>query len=62
VTIAKTYRTGTLELLDLVQEGTLGLMRAVDGYDRRRDVKLSNDAAWWIRLRPVPARRPRRRR
>jgi RNA polymerase primary sigma factor len=49
VTIAKTYRTGTLELLDLVQEGTLGLMRAVDGYDWRRDVKFSTYAAWWIR-------------
>jgi RNA polymerase primary sigma factor len=49
VAIAKTYRTGTLELLDLVQEGTLGLMRAVDGYDWRRDVKFSTYAAWWIR-------------
>jgi RNA polymerase primary sigma factor len=44
-----------MELLDLVQEGTLGLMRAVDGYDWRRDVKFSTYAAWWIRHAIVQA-------
>src|SRR5262245_53615954 len=49
VTIARSYRSSSLELLDLVQEGTLGLMRAVERYDWRRDVKFSTYAAWWIR-------------
>jgi RNA polymerase primary sigma factor len=49
VTIAKTYRTGALELLDLVQEGTIGLMKAVERYDWRRGTKFSTYAAWWIR-------------
>jgi RNA polymerase nonessential primary-like sigma factor len=46
--IAKTYRSGSVELLDLVQEGTLGLMRGVDRYDWRRETKFSTYAAWWI--------------
>jgi RNA polymerase primary sigma factor len=49
VAIAKTYHSSSLELLDLVQEGTLGLMRAVDRYDWRRGTKFSTYAAWWIR-------------
>jgi RNA polymerase primary sigma factor len=49
VTIAKTYRTGALDLLDLIQEGTLGLMKAADRYDWRRGTKFSTYAAWWIR-------------
>jgi RNA polymerase primary sigma factor len=49
VTIAKGYRTGALDLLDLVQEGTIGLMKAVDRYDWRRETKFSTYAAWWIR-------------
>jgi RNA polymerase primary sigma factor len=49
VSIARTYRSGTLDLLDLIQEGTLGLMRAVELYDWRRGAKLSTYAAWWIR-------------
>jgi RNA polymerase primary sigma factor len=49
VTIAKTYRTGALDLLDLVQEGTIGLMKAVERYDWRRGTKFSTYAAWWIR-------------
>jgi RNA polymerase primary sigma factor len=49
VTIAKTYQRPGADLLDLIQEGTLGLMRAVDRYDWRRDVKFSTYAAWWIR-------------
>jgi RNA polymerase primary sigma factor len=49
VTIAKTYRTQSIDLLDLIQEGTVGLMRAVDRYDWRRGTKFSTYAAWWIR-------------
>jgi RNA polymerase primary sigma factor len=49
VVIAKPYRSGSLDLLDLVQEGTLGLMKAVDRYDWRRGTKFSTYAAWWIR-------------
>src|SRR5262249_28710144 len=49
VTIAKGYQGRGVDLLDLIQEGTVGLMRAVDRYDWRRDVKFSTYAAWWIR-------------
>jgi RNA polymerase primary sigma factor len=49
VTIAKGYQGRGVDLLDLVQEGTVGLMRAVDKFDWRRDVKFSTYAAWWIR-------------
>lgn len=49
VTIAKTYQGRGVDLLDLIQEGTVGLMRAVDRYDWRREVKFSTYAAWWIR-------------
>jgi RNA polymerase primary sigma factor len=49
VTIAKDYQGRGVELLDLIQEGTLGLMRAVDRYDWRRGTKFSTYAAWWIR-------------
>jgi len=49
VAIAKGYRGRGLELIDLIQEGTLGLVRAVDGYDWRRGTKFSTYAAWWIK-------------
>jgi RNA polymerase primary sigma factor len=49
VAIAKPYRGRGVDLLDLIQEGTCGLMRAVDKYDWRRDTKFSTYAAWWIR-------------
>jgi RNA polymerase primary sigma factor len=49
VTIAKSYRSASVDFLDLIQEGTLGLMQAVDRYDWRRDTKFSTYAAWWIR-------------
>jgi RNA polymerase primary sigma factor len=55
VTIAKSYRSGSAELLDLVQEGNLGLMKAVDRYDWRRGTKFSTYAAWWIRHAVVQA-------
>jgi RNA polymerase primary sigma factor len=49
VTIAKDFRGGEVDLLDLIQEGTISLMRAVDKYDWRRGTKFSTYAAWWIR-------------
>jgi RNA polymerase primary sigma factor len=50
VAIAKRYRgRSSLELLDLIQEGNLGLMHAVEKYDYRRGVKVSTYAVWWIR-------------
>ena len=50
VAIAKRYRgKSSLELLDLIQEGNLGLMHAVEKYDHRRGVKVSTYAVWWIR-------------
>ena len=50
VAIAKKYRGySSLELSDLIQEGNLGLMRAVEKYNYRRGVKVSTYASWWIR-------------
>ena len=50
VAIAKKYRGhSSLELSDLIQEGNLGLMRAVEKYNYRRGVKVSTYAVWWIR-------------
>ncbi|MEV6774205.1 sigma-70 family RNA polymerase sigma factor [Nocardia sp. NPDC051030] len=50
VSIAKHYPTPTgMSLLDLVQEGTLGLMRAVEKFEHRRGLKFSTYATWWIR-------------
>jgi RNA polymerase sigma-32 factor len=47
--IALEYRTSHRNLLDLVQEGNLGLIHAVHKYDPRRGVKLATYASWWIR-------------
>jgi RNA polymerase primary sigma factor len=49
ISIAKRYRNTTLSLLDLVQEGNLGLMKAVDRFQYRRGFKFSTYATWWIR-------------
>jgi RNA polymerase sigma factor (sigma-70 family) len=49
VSIAKRYRTSRLSFLDLVQEGNLGLLRAVDKFEWRKGFKFSTYATWWIR-------------
>src|SRR5215475_12205199 len=49
IVIARRYRNLGLDDLDLIQEGNLGLITAVERYEPRRDVRLSTFAGWWIR-------------
>ena len=49
ISLAKRYQGRGLPLADLIQEGNLGLMKAVDRFDPERGVRLSTYASWWIR-------------
>src|SRR5438045_7537075 len=49
ISIAKKYTNRGLQFLDLIQEGNIGLMKAVDKFEYRRGYKFSTSATWWIR-------------
>ena len=49
VSVARRYEGSGLSLLDLIQEGNLGLIRAVEGFDHQKGFKFSTYATWWIR-------------
>src|SRR5207245_1830338 len=49
VSIARRFNHGRLPLPDLIQEGNIGLMKAVERYDYRRGFRFSTYASWWIR-------------
>src|SRR5699024_3723692 len=49
ISIAKKYTNRGLQFLDLIQEGNIGLMKAVDKFEYRRGYKYSTYATWWIR-------------
>lgn len=49
VRLARSYDNGMLDKSDLIQEGSIGLMRAVERFDHRRGLRFSTYASWWIR-------------
>lgn len=55
VSVARRYCGRGLELLDLIMEGNIGLLKAVERYDYRRNGKFSTYAVWWIRKSIVAA-------
>ena len=48
VRIAREYVTSEISIMDLIQEGNLGLMKAAERFDYKREVRFSTYASWWI--------------